>query len=159
MRLDHFPSRVWACVDAVLRVGEPSGACVEPWLEWSVERTLLVLVAVMYIGIWVQVSLMHWAGGFAFRAMWAPVFATPIVAAGALVASLDRGDPWGWVAVGLLTVAVASGLYGLYRHVRGIASQIGGLSKRNLLSGPPPILPLAYSLIGVVGLVALLAGA
>ncbi len=27
---------------------------------------------------------------------------------------------------------------------------------RNLLSGPPPVLPVAYSLIGVVGLTGLL---
>jgi hypothetical protein len=27
---------------------------------------------------------------------------------------------------------------------------------RNLLSGPPPVLPLAYALIGVVGLVGLI---
>ena len=131
----------------------------EPWVGWSVEQTVLVLVAVLYLGLWVQVSLMHWAGGFAFRAMWGPVLATPVVAAGAVTGAIDRVDPWGWLALALLSVAIVSGLYGLYRHLRGIASQIGGVSKRNLLSGPPPILPLAYSLIGVVGVVALLSGA
>src|SRR3712207_7926911 len=46
-----------------------------------------------------------------------------------------------------------SGLYGTYRHLRGVASQIGGLTKRNLPSGPPPVLPVAYALVGVTGVV------
>ncbi len=131
----------------------------QPWVEWPVERTVLILVATLYLVVWLQVSLMHWAGGFAFRAMWAPVLATPSVAAGALAAAVDRADPWGWIGVALLSLAVASGMYGLYRHMRGVASQVGGVTKRNLLSGPPPLLPVAYSLIGVVGLVALVSGA
>ena len=131
----------------------------QPWAEWSVERTLLVVVAVMYLGIWVQVSLMHWAGGFAFRAMWAPVLVTPVLAAGAVLAAIDRANPWGWIALTLLAIGVLSGLYGFYRHVRGVASQVGGLTKRNLLAGPPPILPVAYSLIGVVGIIVVVAGA
>lgn len=137
---------------------EVSYFVVEPWSGWPVERTLLVLVAVMYLGIWVQVSLMHWSGAFAFRAMWAPVVATPLVAAGAVLAALDRSNPWGWIALGLLGVGALAGLYGFYRHVRGITSQVGGLSKRNLVSGPPAMLPVAYSLVGVVGLVVLLSG-
>jgi hypothetical protein len=40
---------------------------------------------------------------------------------------------------------------GLYFHVQGIRSQIGGLSTRNLLSGPPPMLPLAYASVGALG--------
>jgi hypothetical protein len=128
----------------------------DPWSGWHVVRTVLVLVAVLYAGIWVQVSLMHWAGGFSARAMWLPVMATPLVVGGIVAATIERSDPWGWVGVGFLSAAVVSGLYGTYRHVRGIASQIGGLSKRNVLAGPPPLLPVAYSLIGVVGLVALL---
>ncbi len=36
------------------------------------------------------------------------------------------------------------GLVGLYfHHLRGMRAQIGGFSTRNLLSGPPPMLPLA----------------
>lgn len=131
----------------------------EPWQGWATGRLVLALSAVMYAGIWVQVSLMHWAGGFARRAMYAPVLSTPIVVGIAAAAVVSRADPWGWVAVVALAVAIASGLYGLYRHLKGVRSQIGGFSARNFLAGPPPILPLAYSLIGVVGLVGLLGDA
>jgi hypothetical protein len=88
--------------------------------------------------------------------MYAPVLSTPIVVGTAAAAVVSRSDPWGWIALVLLAIAVVSGLYGLYRHLRGVRSQIGGFSIRNFLSGPPPVLPLAYSLIGVVGLVGLL---
>lgn len=127
-----------------------------PWDGWDADRVILLLSAVMYAGIWIQVSLYHWAGAFAMRAMWGPVLYTPIAVGGAVAAAVDRTDPWGWVGAGLLVVAVVDGAYGFYRHMKGIRSQIGGLSKRNLLSGPPPILPVAYALIGVVGLVGLL---
>ena len=126
------------------------------WNGWDVDRVVLVLSAVMYAGIWVQVSLFHWAGGFVMKAMWGPVIFTPVVVGASAAGAVSRADPWGWVAAAILAIAVIDGIYGFYRHVKGIRSQIGGISKRNLLSGPPPILPVAYSLIGIVGLTGLL---
>ena len=110
----------------------------------------------MYAGIWVQVSLFHWAGAFKKLAMWGPVLMTPLIVGGAVAGLVARSGVWGWVAASLLALGVLDGLVGLFYHLKGIAKQIGGFSKRNLLSGPPPILPLAYALIGVVGLVGLL---
>jgi hypothetical protein len=126
------------------------------WQGWQVDRAVLLFSAVLYIGIWVQVSLYHWAGGFKMRIMWAPVILTPLVAAGAAAGVATRTSVWGYVAASLLALAAASGLVGLYYHVQGIRSQVGGVTVRNVLSGPPPMLPLAYSLTGALGLVALL---
>jgi hypothetical protein len=55
----------------------------------------------------------------------------------------------------LLAVSALEGLVGLGYHLRGITFQVGGFTMRNLLSGPPPMLPLAYAAIGVLGLGAL----
>jgi hypothetical protein len=129
---------------------------VEAWDGWSAERWVLVLVVVLYAGIWIQVTLMHWGGGFSARAMWAPVVEGPLIVAAVAVAILIRQEPWGWLAVVLLAFGVLGGLYGTYRHVRGVRSQIGGFSLRNFISGPPPMLPVAFSLLGVLGIVALL---
>lgn len=126
------------------------------WNAWELGRVVLAVAAVMYAGIWVQVTLFHWGAAFASRAMWAPVIMTPFIVAAAVLAVVTRSDPWGWVAVVALGIGVLDGLYGLYRHLRGTVSQIGGLTLRNLMAGPPPVLPLAYSLIGVVGLLGLL---
>ncbi len=125
------------------------------WDGWGLVRAVVVFVAVAYTVIWVQLSLYHWAGGFKRVAMWGPVVGTPPVIFGALAGVADRESPWGWVAAALLTFGVLDGLVGLYYHLRGIASQIGGFSTRNLLSGPPPMLPLAYAAIGVLGIGAL----
>ena len=73
----------------------------------------------------------------------------------AVIALVTRAGPWGWVAAGALALGILDGLYGLYRHLRGTVAQVGGLTMRNLIAGPPPVLPLAYSLIGVVGLLGL----
>lgn len=110
----------------------------------------------MYAGIWTQVTLFHWGAAFASRAMWAPVLMTPLIVLAAVLGIVSRSDPWGWIAAGALAIGVLDGLYGLYRHLRGTVAQVGGFTIRNLIAGPPPVLPLAYSLIGVVGLLGVL---
>jgi hypothetical protein len=129
---------------------------VAEWDGWDGGRAVLLFTAVAYLVIWVQLSLFHWAGGFKHWAMWGPVLATPLVIAGAIVGALERGSPWGWVALGLIAFGVLDGALGVYYHLRGITSQIGGFTTRNVLSGPPPMLPLAYAAMGVLGIGALL---
>lgn len=125
------------------------------WQAWELGRIVLTAAAVLYAGIWVQVTLFHWGAAFASKAMWAPVIMTPLIVVAALLGVADRGA-FGWIAVAALGVGAVDGVYGLYRHLRGDISQIGGLTVRNLIAGPPPVLPLAYSLIGVVGLLGVL---
>jgi hypothetical protein len=129
---------------------------VTDWEAWELGRVVLVAAAVLYAGIWAQVTLFHWGAAFASRAMWAPVIMTPFILGAAGIGVATRADPWGWLAVAALGIGVLDGLYGLYRHLRGTMSQVGGLTLRNLVAGPPPFLPLAYSLIGVVGLLGVL---
>jgi hypothetical protein len=109
---------------------------------------------VLYAGIWVQVTLLHWAGAFAARAMWAPVLLTPPIVLAAALGVIDR-SVFGWIAAVALGLGALDGLYGLYRHVRGVGFQVGGYTLRNFMAGPPFVLPLAYSLIGVLGLIGL----
>jgi hypothetical protein len=123
------------------------------WIGWELGRAVLVVAAVLFVGIWVQVTLMHWAGGFKHVAMWGPVLATPLFVAAALAGAVIRDGVFGWVVAAVLAVAVLEGLVGVWFHLRGIARQIGGFNLRNVLSGPPPMLPLAYALVGVLGLV------
>ncbi len=126
------------------------------WDGWDTGRVVLALSAVLYAGIWVQLSLYHWAGAFKHFAMWIPVFATPLFVMGALIGVVARDGVWGWIAGGLLAIGVVEGLAGLFFHVRGMRYQVGGYSLRKLVSGPPPLLPVAFSMTGVFGLVGLL---
>lgn len=121
------------------------------WHGWDLDRAILVFTGVAYLVIWVQLSLYHWAGGFKHLAMWGPVLSTPLVVGGAILGAVARDGVWGWIALALLTLGVLEGLLGLYFHVQGIRAQIGGFSIRNLLSGPPPLLPVAYAAVGVLG--------
>lgn len=135
---------------------ELTGGTVAEWQGWSLDRAVVAFSGLMYAGIWVQVSLFHWAGGFKKLAMWGPVLITPLIVGGIAAAAVSRATPWGWIAGGLLALGALDGLIGLYYHLNGMRKQIGGFSVRNLLSGPPPVLPLAYALIGVLGLGGLL---
>src|SRR5215207_3341029 len=118
---------------------------VTEWSGWDADRAALVLAAVLFAGVWVQVSLMHWGGGFKRKAMWGPVVATPLFAAAAVAGAVSRGGAFGWVLAALLALGVVEGLIGVVLHARGVVAQIGGLSLRNLVAGPPPVLPLAYA--------------
>jgi hypothetical protein len=125
---------------------------VEKWSGWDASRGALVMSFVLFLGMWVQLTLMHWAGGFRHKAMWGPVIATPLFAAAALVGLWRRDGLIGWAVLALLVLSVIEGLMGLGFHLKGIAAQVGGWSVRNMLSGPPPMLPLAYTLVGVLGI-------
>lgn len=129
------------------------------WDHWELGRAVILFAAVAYAVVWVQVSLNHWAGGFRRKAMWAPVVLTPLIILGALAGALSRGTPWGWIALALLALGVVDGLIGLVYHLLGTTSQIGGLSLRNLLAGPPPMLPVAYAALGALGIGGLVWGA
>jgi hypothetical protein len=128
---------------------------VEKWSGWDVDRVVLAFMSALFVGMWVQLTLMHWAGGFRHKAMWGPVVATPLFAAAALVGMWRRDGVVGWLVLALLVIGAVEGLIGLGLHLRGLSAQVGGWSVRNLLAGPPPLLPVAYTLVGVVAIVAL----
>ena len=129
----------------------------DPWDGWETGRVVVAFSALMYAGIWVQLSLFHWAGAFKRKAMWGPVLATPLFIAAGILGAISREGMWGWIAAGLLAFGVVEGLMGFALHLQGMYYQIGGLrSVRNLLAGPPPVLPMAYALVGVLGLIGLL---
>lgn len=128
----------------------------DEWNGWNADRAALLFTALLYLGLWVQLTLMHWAGAFKHRAMWGPVLMTPLFAAAAVVGAVTRTGVFGWGVAIVLAIGVVEGLIGVFFHVRGITMQIGGFSLRNVLAGPPPVLPAAYALVGVLGLGALM---
>lgn len=129
----------------------------DAWDGWELGRAVLALSALLFAGIWVQLSLLHWRAAFRRWEMYGPVFATPLIVVGVLLGVLDREGPLGWIALVALGIGTAEGLAGVFFHVRGIAYQVGGvLSVRNLMAGPPPVLPLAYAIVGVLGLMGML---
>ncbi|MEX1021609.1 MAG: hypothetical protein WD058_00545 [Dehalococcoidia bacterium] len=126
----------------------------DAWDGWELGRAVLAFSALLYAGIWVQLTLMHWAAAFRRWEMVPPVVVTPLIVVAILIGLVARDGVLGWIAVGALAVGVVEGMAGLFFHLKGIASQVGALrSMRNYLAGPPPMLPVAYALTGVLGLI------
>jgi hypothetical protein len=128
----------------------------ESWQDWELGRAILVFAALLYAGIWVQLTLFHWAAAFRRWEMVPPVVATPLIVLCALLGVVDRDSVLGWIALAALAFGVVEGLAGLFFHLQATLVYVGGLSLRNLMAGPPPVLPLAYALVGLLGLIGVL---
>ena len=126
----------------------------DPWDGWPFARVYLLLLAVGFLSLGVQVLLFHWRAGFSRMTMYGPVLLAPVLALAALVAAIIRDGFIGWVAVVVFALGVLSGLVGVYEHWNGIRHRIGGFSLRNAMSGPPPFLPAAFMLLSLTGALA-----
>lgn len=131
----------------------------ETWNGWEFGRVVLLISAVMYAGMWMQLTLFHWNARFRMGPMLWPALFTPLAIVFALIAVVSRSGWPGWAALVLLAMSIMLGMAGLFFHVRGVHKRFGGFSVRNMSQGPPPILPLAYSINGLTGLLALIWGA
>src|ERR671917_488040 len=81
-----------------------------------------------------------------------------LLAAAGVVAALSRDGWLGWAVLIVFVVGVVDGLVGVYEHVRGVAGRIGGFSLRNLVAGPPVLLPVMFTALAFSGGLAVLWG-
>jgi hypothetical protein len=119
----------------------------DAWEGWDFQRFYLLFVGAAFVLLGVQVFLFHWRAAFSKRSMYLPVLAAPLLALAAIVAAITREGPIGWIALAIFAVGVAGGVFGAYEHLRGIAGRIGGFTPRNLVAGPPPLLPGTFAAI------------
>jgi hypothetical protein len=91
--------------------------------------------------------------------MYLPVLAAPLLALAAIVAAISRDGALGWIAVVVFAVGVLGGLVGVYEHLKGIGYRVGGFSLRNLVAGPPPLLPATFAAVAFSAGLAVLWGA
>jgi hypothetical protein len=128
----------------------------ESWDGWELGRWIVLFAAFLYVGIWAQLTLYHWRAAFRRREMYAPVILTPIIAAAGALGAVEGDGVFGWISLVAFGIGVLEGLGGLFFHLQGTRYLVGGITLRNLAAGPPPVLPIAYSLAGVLGLLGLL---
>ena len=129
------------------------------WAGWDFQRFYLLFVAVAFLLLGLQVSLFHWRAAFSKRTMYFPVVEAPVLALAGVLAAITREGAFGWVEVAIFAVGVVGGLIGLFEHLRGIAHRIGGFTVRNLVAGPPPLLPATFAAVAFSGGLAILWGA
>jgi hypothetical protein len=128
----------------------------EAWDGWSFDRIYLLVVAAAFVLIGGQVFLFHWRAAFHKWTMYGPVLLAPVVVAAGIVGAAVRDGWLGWAVLSVFALGIADGAVGVFEHFRGIAARIGGFSLRNVMSGPPPFLPMAFLALSASGLLALL---
>jgi hypothetical protein len=129
------------------------------WEGWDFQRFYLLFVAAAFALLGLQVFLFHWRAAFSRSTMYLPVLAAPLLVAAAVVAAITREGALGWIAVAVFAVGVLGGLVGVYEHARGVLYRIGGLSLRNIVAGPPTLLPLTFAAVAFSAALAVVWGA
>jgi hypothetical protein len=127
----------------------------ESWDGWPFARLYMLLVALAFVVVGLQVLLFHWRAGFRRVTMYGPVLLAPVLVLAGVVGALQRDGILGWIVLAVFALGIVDGLIGIAEHVRGIARRIGGFSLRNLMSGPPPLLPVAFMALALTGALAL----
>lgn len=124
------------------------------WTGWTLTRTVILLVGLAYLLISAQTAMFHYRQNFRNISMWAPVLAGPLIGLAALLLTLANARALAGLVKVLFWLGAASGLIGFFYHFRGVGQRVDGYVPRNFLLGPPVILPLMFSALGVVGLFA-----
>lgn len=125
----------------------------QAWHGWPTERLVYAFLAIAFLAVWIQVTLLHWGGGFRSPYMWGPVFYTPVLVISALVLAITRATWAEWFFIATFALGVIEGLFGAYKHFGGVASHIGGFKLRNFIAGPPAVLPITYAALALFGIV------
>jgi hypothetical protein len=131
----------------------------EAWIGWPFERVYLLLVATAFVVVGLQVFLFHWRGAFRSISMYAPVIGAPVITLAGLVGAFTRTGWIGWGVFAVFAIGVLDGLYGTILHVKGIKERIGGFTLRNMTTGPPVLLPVAFAALALTGSLAVSWGA
>ncbi len=125
------------------------------WNGWPLDRMLILAIGLLFLVIFVQVTLFHYRQNFRHWSMWIPVLATPVFGLDLIGLAFCR-VPWLLdVSAVLLWIGAVAGLFGSYMHIRGVGKRVGGFKLRNFLIGPPLTLPALITALSVLGLIAL----
>jgi CHASE2 domain-containing sensor protein len=124
------------------------------WDGWSLHRIVVLFVGIAYLMLGIQVTLFHYRQNFHHKSMWTPVLLSPLLFITGVSFSIYGANWLSNVFSVLLSLGVIVGLIGFYFHFRGVGVRVGGWELRNFLIGPPVILPLMFSALSALGLLA-----
>ena len=125
------------------------------WEGWPIARVILLFLAVVFIAIFVQVTMFHYRQNFRHWAQWLPVLGAPLLGLVSLLL-VFYVTPLLILSAGIFyAVGALAGLTGLTLHTTGVGERVGGYNLENFLVGPPVILPMMVLSRSVLGLIAL----
>lgn len=125
------------------------------WSGWPLDRVFDLAMGLLFLVIFVQVALFHYRQNFRHWSMWIPVIATPLFGLCLVVYAFCRTAWLMNLLTVLLTVGIVAGLYGSYKHIRGVGLRVDGFKLRNFMVGPPLTLPALITAVSILGLFAL----
>ncbi len=125
------------------------------WIGWPVSRVILLVISMVFFGIFVQVTMLHYRQNFRHWAQWIPVAALPVLATISLLITFYLTPTMIWATGILYGAGVGAGVGGLALHVTGVGERVGGYKLNNFLVGPPVVLPMMVTFISIIGLIAL----
>lgn len=125
------------------------------WHSWPIDRILILFVSLAFMMIGLQVTMFHYRQNFHQKAMWLPVISAPVFFIAGIILTWYEPSWLHTLFMVLMWFGVLSGLIGFYFHFRGVGVRVGGWALRNFLIGPPITLPLMFSAMSVLGLIAI----
>ncbi len=125
------------------------------WDGWSMDRVVILFVSLAFLLIGIQVALFHYRQNFHNKAMWLPVISAPIYFIAGVVLTWYNAYWLHQLFIVFMWIGVVTGIIGFYFHVRGVRLRVGGWVLRNVLIGPPVVLPVVFTAISGLGLIAL----
>jgi ABC-type antimicrobial peptide transport system permease subunit len=129
------------------------------WDSWDFQRFYLAFVGIAFALLGLQVLLLHWRAAFKKWTMYGPVLLAPVLAAAGIAGAFSREGWLGWAVLVVFAFGVVDGLVGIYEHTHGIAERIGGFTLRNVVAGPPLLLPVMFTALAFSGALAVIWGA
>nr|WP_276357692.1 hypothetical protein [Cohnella sp. YIM B05605] len=125
------------------------------WNGWPLDRVMILAMGLLFLVIFVQVTLFHYRQNFRHWSMWIPVIATPVFGLCLIVFSFCKATWLLNLLTVLLSVGILAGILGTIMHIRGVGERVGGYELRNFMIGPPLTLPAMVSAVSLLGLIAL----
>lgn len=125
------------------------------WDAWSIDRILILFVSLAFMMIGVQVTMFHYRQNFHHKVMWLPVISAPVFFIAGIILTWYNAAWLHTLFMTLMWFGLLSGMIGFYFHFRGVGVRVGGWALRNFLTGPPITLPLMFSAMSVLGLIAI----
>ncbi|MBE1442773.1 hypothetical protein [Paenibacillus sp. OAS669] len=125
------------------------------WDSWSINRVLILFVSLAFLLIGIQVTMSHYRQNFHHKAMWMPVIASPLFLVTGLILTWYNLTWLHQLFIWFMWIGAIAGLLGFYFHFHGVGVRVGGWSRRNFLVGPPIIMPLMFTALNILGLIAL----
>jgi hypothetical protein len=125
------------------------------WASWTMERIVVLFVALAFIMIWIQVTMFHYRQNFHHKSMWVPVISAPLFFLTGIALTLFNFSWLATIFIIMMWFGTLAGMIGFYFHFRGVGVRVGGWALRNFLIGPPVILPLMFAALSVLGLIAM----